>query len=93
MPVTIKMENLNLCIGYDYKSGYCKICNSAMILPSPMQLENSQYNINMTTTIGKCGHAFHTDCLHNMPERVTACPTCAANWVVGDVQTNYLMFK
>lgn len=54
----------------------CAICRNQMHEQSP----NQNYCNEIYAVVGKCGHAFHYDCISNWTRTRNVCPLCNQKW-------------
>jgi hypothetical protein len=78
----IKMNSLQVFLGYEFEQENCQICRSNLSAPPLSELtNNSQTKIDMTVLVGKCGHMFHKKCINEMKKNnFTSCPQCNLVW-------------
>tara|TARA_B100001093_G_C26439664_1_gene847545 strand:+ start:10 stop:276 length:267 start_codon:yes stop_codon:yes gene_type:complete len=68
----LKIVKLDL-VGYwdwDLKINECIICKTDLQDPFSGEIE-----------VGKCGHAFHKDCISRWTKHKNSCPFCNITWI------------
>ena len=75
----------------------CSICKNKLTEPSITMCNSQQTNFSSTCTVslGKCGHAFHTDCINKWNQNVDTCPIDNSTWVelTNDItESNWMNF-
>ena len=56
----------------------CSICYNSLSCSSVPDFQNGK---DSRIKVGKCGHAFHEDCLNPWIENNPRCPICVSDWV------------
>ncbi len=56
----------------------CQICRRHIMAPSHEDIQNN--NLVSRITVGKCGHAFHSECIHNYCKKNVSCPIDFTQW-------------
>jgi hypothetical protein len=84
MEPEITITSAEIYIGYEFSndSGNCKICRGSLLAPPLQELNNeSKTKIEMTVSLGKCGHLFHKKCIHELKKNnYLSCPSCNVVW-------------
>lgn len=83
MPLELKLSNLDCTVIWKYDfpqntGGKCQICRRSIMAPSYEDINNR--NLVSKITIGKCGHAFHSECINNYCKKNVSCPIDFTQW-------------
>ncbi len=83
MPLNLKLNSLDCTAVWKYNfpqntGGKCQICRRSIMAPSHEDITNN--NLTSKISIGKCGHAFHSDCISNYCKKCVSCPIDYTNW-------------
>lgn len=76
----ISIDSFNF-VGKYYHTEFantCAKCSSSILLPCLDDLEKG--SVTVKTSIGQCGHVFHSGCIRNTQKCLS--PTCSENWVL-----------
>lgn len=85
MSVKITLKSLN-CTGiwkYNFPENtddQCQICRRNIMAPSHEDIKNN--NLTSRITFGKCGHAFHSECIKIYTKKNISCPIDFTQWTV-----------
>ncbi len=83
MPLNLKLNSLDCTAVWKYNfpqntGGKCQICRRSIMAPSYEDINNN--NLISKITIGKCGHAFHSECINNYCKKNVSCPIDFTHW-------------
>ncbi len=83
MPLNIKLKNLDCSTVWKYNfpqntDDNCQICRRSIMAPSHEDINNK--NLISRISIGKCGHAFHSECVKNYCKKNISCPIDYTQW-------------
>jgi hypothetical protein len=85
--ITMNFKSVEVWIGYSFEQDSCKICHNPLSAPPLQELNNEEKkNIEMTVSVGKCGHIFHRSCIKDHKKNNTvSCPVCNLLWKEEDI--------
>jgi hypothetical protein len=83
MPLNIKLKSLDCTTVWKYNfpqntEDKCQICRRSIMAPSHEDINNK--NLISRISIGKCGHAFHSECIKNYCKKNVSCPIDYTQW-------------
>ncbi len=83
MPLNIKLKSLDCTAVWKYNfpqntEDKCQICRRSIMAPSHEDVKNK--NLISRISIGKCGHAFHSECIQNYCKKNVSCPIDYTQW-------------
>ena len=83
MPLNIKLKSLDCTTMWKYNfpqntEDKCQICRRSIMAPSHEDINNK--NLISRISIGKCGHAFHSECIKNYCKKNVSCPIDYTQW-------------
>jgi len=58
----------------------CQICRRNIMAPSHEDIKNNK--LTSRITLGKCGHAFHSDCIATYAKKNVSCPIDFTHWTI-----------
>lgn len=85
--VGLKFKSFDIWVGYEFEQDNCKLCHNPLSAPPMQELNNEdKQNIEMTVSVGKCGHIFHKSCIKDHKKNNSvSCPVCNLLWKEEDI--------
>jgi hypothetical protein len=83
MPLNLKLNSLDCTAVWKYNfpqntGGKCQICRRSIMAPSYEDMNAN--NLVSRISIGKCGHAYHSECIKNYCRKNVSCPIDFTHW-------------
>jgi hypothetical protein len=83
MPLNLKLSSLECSAVWKYNfpqntGGKCQICRRSIMAPSHEDINSN--NLVSRISIGKCGHAYHSECIKNYCKKNVSCPIDFTHW-------------
>jgi hypothetical protein len=94
--VPMEILSLNLQMVHNLKhthvtNGICTICKRDLMAPT---LENMNNGITVSkVALGKCGHAFHSECIDKYIRTSVSCPIDMTPWNLERILDQDIQFK
>lgn len=85
MSLNLKLKKLDCTAVWKYNfpqntDEKCQICRRAIMAPSHDDINNN--NLVSKISVGKCGHAFHSECIKNYCKKNVSCPIDFTHWEI-----------
>ena len=83
MPLKLKLNSLECTAVWKYNfpqntGGKCQICRRSIMAPSYEDINS--HNLVSRISVGKCGHAYHTECIKTYCKKNISCPIDFTHW-------------
>ena len=82
-PSRIKIEQYKIVSSWHWKdiqNDDCAICRGSLNMPCVSCSANKKSNVICSSSIGACGHCYHSHCLEGWLDKQKTCPLCQKEW-------------